>query len=269
MTTINTTDDLLSLLNENHEFREAVRRAILTEELMSLPAVFSSFASEVRSDIKILKDGYNELRQGQQELNDKYQSLSDGQQELNDKYQSLSDGQQELNDKYQSLSDGQQELRQGQHRHTNDIGELKGIGLETKLFNRGPSLIATLLKVRRSERVRVAETDANSEEFNNVIYKAQDAGVIANDEYERLLNTDMIIRSARTGTPGPVYTAIESSYSVTREDIEKVSRTASILRKVFPEAEVHAALYYMVMSSFIETEAVRREVHLMKAGNIV
>ena len=233
MTTINTTDDLLSLLKENHEFREAVRRAILTEELMALPAVFSSFASEVRADIK--------------SLNDKYQELSDGQQELRD---------------------GQEQLRQGQQRHTNDIGELKGIGLETKLFNRGPSLIATLLKVRRSERVRVAETDANSEEFNNVIYKAQDAGVIADDEYARLLNTDMIVKSARTGTSDPVYTAIESSYSVTREDIAKVSRTASILRKVFPEAEIHAALYYMNIPSFIETEAVQGEVHLMKADNI-
>ena len=233
MTTINTTDDLLSLLKENHEFREAVRRAILTEELMALPAVFSSFASEVRADIKSLKEGQQELRDGYRQLNDKYQELSDGQQ-----------------------------------RHTNDIGELKGIGLETKLYNRGLSLIATLLKVRRSERVRVAETDANSEEFNNVIYKAQDAGVIADDEYERLLNTDMIVKSARTGTSDPVYTAIESSYSVTREDIAKVSRTALILRKVFPEAEIHAALYYMNMPSFIETEAVQGEVHLMKADNI-
>lgn len=233
MTTINTTEDLLSLLNENQEFREAVRRAILTEELMALPAVFSSFASEVRSDIK--------------SLNDKYRELSDGQQAIRVELQ---------------------ELRKGQQRHTNDIGELKGIGLETKLFNRGPSLIATLLKVRRSERVRVAETDANSEEFNNVIYKAQDAGVISNDEYARLLNTDMIIKSARMGTSDPVYTAIESSYSVTRGDIEKVSRTASILRKVFPEAEIHAALYYMNMPSFIETEAVEGEVHLMKADNI-
>lgn len=240
MTTINTTDDLLSLLKENHEFREAVRRAILTEELMALPAVFSSFASEVRADIKILKDGQQELR----------------------------DGYRQLNDKYQELSDGQEQLRQGQQRHTNDIGELKGIGLETKLYNRGPSLIATLLKVRRSERVRVAETDANSVEFNNVIYTAQDAGVIADDEYERLLNTDMIVKSARTGTSDPVYTAIESSYSVTRDDIAKVSRTALILRKIFPEAEIHAALYYMNMPSFIETEAVLGEVHLMKADNI-
>ena len=65
MTTINTSDDLLSLLNENEEFRDAVRRAILTEELLALPAVFADFRSEVRADIKELKDGQNELRGGQ------------------------------------------------------------------------------------------------------------------------------------------------------------------------------------------------------------
>ena len=48
MVTINTTDDLLRLLDENPEFREAVRSAILTQELISLPAVFGSFAAEMR-----------------------------------------------------------------------------------------------------------------------------------------------------------------------------------------------------------------------------
>ena len=41
MTMINTSDDILSLLNENDEFRDAVRRAILTEDLLTLPAVFA------------------------------------------------------------------------------------------------------------------------------------------------------------------------------------------------------------------------------------
>ncbi len=44
MPSINTADDLLTLLRENKEFREAVRQAILTEELLTLPAVFNSFA---------------------------------------------------------------------------------------------------------------------------------------------------------------------------------------------------------------------------------
>jgi hypothetical protein len=51
MTTINTTDDLLSLLQENREFREAARQTILTEELLALPAVFAAFASKIDQDI--------------------------------------------------------------------------------------------------------------------------------------------------------------------------------------------------------------------------
>ena len=61
MTTINTTEDFLALLRENQEFREAARQAILTEELLALPAVFSAFASETRTDFRRLESGQKRL----------------------------------------------------------------------------------------------------------------------------------------------------------------------------------------------------------------
>ncbi len=61
MTTINTTDDLLSLLRENREFREAARRTILTEELLALPAVFAAFASKIDQDISEIHDDVRAL----------------------------------------------------------------------------------------------------------------------------------------------------------------------------------------------------------------
>ena len=155
MTTINTTDDLLSLLNENKEFREAVRRAILTEELLALPATHNAFVSEMREFVSEIRN---------------YTKATDR------RLQALEEGQREIKEGQQALEEGQQEIKEGQKGHTNDIGELKGIGLETKLYNRGPSLIATLLKVRANQRVRVAESDNNSEEFNSAIYKAWDEG---------------------------------------------------------------------------------------------
>ncbi len=212
MTMIHTSDDLLALLRENREFREAVRQTILTEELLALPAAFSAFATEVRADIK--------------------------------------------------------RLEEGQRTHTNDIGELKGIGLETKLYNRGPSLVATLLKTRRNERIRAAEHDSNSEEFNEKIYTAQDAGLITDSEYERVLDTDTIIRSVKQEVSEDIYTAVESSYSVTREDIRKVRKTASVLTKLFPDTEIHSALYYMKIAPFIKEEAEQQGVHLIKAKNL-
>ncbi len=212
MTTINTTDDLLSLLQENQEFREAVRKAILTEELLALPAVFNAFASETRGDIKRLNDA--------------------------------------------------------QDRHTNDIGELKGIGLETKLYNRGASYVATLLSVYDIQRIRVAEKDDNSREFNEDIRNALRSGAITMDEYDRVLRTDMIVGALRVGALNPVYTAIEASYSVTRNDIRKVNETAGILGRVFPDAEIHSALCYMNIASFVEHEANQQGIHLLAVRHL-
>ena len=61
MTTINTTEDFLTLIRENQEFREAARQAILTEELLALPAVFSTFALEMRTDFRRLESGQKRL----------------------------------------------------------------------------------------------------------------------------------------------------------------------------------------------------------------
>ena len=49
--TINTTDDLIRLLTENAEFYQAVRRLILTDELIQLPERFAAFAKHVEDFI--------------------------------------------------------------------------------------------------------------------------------------------------------------------------------------------------------------------------
>ena len=48
MVTIRTTDDFLRAMDENPTWKEAVRRAILTEQLLNLPARFDEFTAEQR-----------------------------------------------------------------------------------------------------------------------------------------------------------------------------------------------------------------------------
>ena len=170
---------------------------------------------------------------------------------------------------YERLEQSQERLEQSQQGHANDIGELKGIGLETKLYNRGVSLIATLLKVQDSQRVRVAEMDDNSAEFNSAIYKALEDDILTEEEYDRILDTDMIISSRRPGSSSPVYTAIEAFYSISRGDIAKVRQTATILNKALRDAEIHTALYYMNIAPVIREEAVRQYVHLIRARSLL
>ena len=255
MTTINTADDLLTLLRENQEFREAARQAILTEELLALPAMFNAFVSEMR-------DFVSEMRSYTKVTDERLERLEQGQQRLEERQQRLEEGQ-------QRLEEGQQRLESGQHGHTNDIGMLKGFALETKLYNRGIALVATRMKLRNGRRVRVAEVDDNSDEFNNALYQALNDSTLSEAEYHRILDTDMILSGMLPGSSDLVYIAIETTYTVSRVDIYKVKETAAILGRVFHGVEILVALYYVNIMDMFEDEANQQGVHLIKARNLV
>ena len=236
MVTINTTDDLLRLLDENPEFREAVRNMIMTRELIALPAVFASFASEMR-------EFQSEMRGFQSEMRD-FQS--------------------EVRTELKTHTEAIGEIREMGKTHTNDIGFLKGFALESKLYNRGTSYLATSLNVYDITRIRAAERDENSAEFNSRLRDALENGAITMEEYDRVLSTDMIVSGRRTSVVGTAYVAIEASYSVHRSDIRKVTQTKAILDKIFPDAETYTALFYTNIQPFIEDEAYESGIHLIE-----
>lgn len=124
-------------------------------------------------------------------------------------------------------------------------------------------MTATYLDMYNGERIRVAEKDDNSAEFNDAIYKALSAGSFTKAEYNRIVDTDVIIRGSRIGDARPVYAAIEASYSLNNRDIDKVCQSATLIRRIFPNSEVHSVLYYMRRpNAEIEQEAVSRGVTL-------
>lgn len=283
MTIINTSDDLLALLRENQEFREAVRQAILTEELIALPATFNAFVSEmrdfvseIRSYIKVTDERLDRLEEGQQRLEEQHQRLEERQQGLEEgmlrlegRQLKLEESMLRLEEQHQRLEEGQQRLELGQQGHTNDIGMLKGFALETKLYNRGIALVATRMRLRNGRRIRVAEMDDNSDEFNNALYQALNDGTLSEAEYHRILDTDMILSGMLPGSSDLVYIAIEATYTVSRVDIYKVRETAAILGRVLPGVEILVALYYVNIMDMFEDEANQQGVQLIKARNLV
>ena len=212
MVMIHTSDDLIRVVRENPEFRAAMRRELLTDELLDLPRRFAEYteANNERWD-------ENDCRLDRMEK---------------------------------------------------DIGDLKGISLETKLYNRGMSNIATLLKVRNIRRVRVVEQDDNSAAFNQAIQDAEDRGLLSEWEYDRLLATDMIVRCGRRGSTQPIYVAIEATYGVTNRDIAQVKSSQDALRKIFPDAEVHPALYFFSgLSESIEKRCREEDILLIQVDS--
>lgn len=149
-----------------------------------------------------------------------------------------------------------------------DVGELKGWGLENKLYNRGVSLAAAYVDMYDGERIRVAEKDDNSAEFNAAIRKARSEGSLTDAECRRIVDTDMIIKGRRVGDAHPVYVAIEATYSLAMSDIDKVCQTAALIRSIYPDAEVFPALYYMTRNTELEAAARERDVTLMRSRTL-
>ena len=63
MVTIHTSDDILRVLAENPEWKAAVRREILTEELLNLPARFDQFVGKTEQFQSDTQQAIGELRQ--------------------------------------------------------------------------------------------------------------------------------------------------------------------------------------------------------------
>ena len=262
MVTINTTDDLLRLLDENPEFREAVRQVILTQELISLPAVFTSFQSEMRDFQSEMKDFQSEMREFQSETKDFQSEMREFQSETKDFQSEMRDFQTEVRAELKTHTNDIAELKDMARTHTNDIGILEGIGLETRLADKGLAQIASAFSMRRMRVVRLAEHNRASERFNEAIWAAADDGLIDNSEYERLLDTDLIAQGTVAG--GKIaYCAAEASYTPEVADIDKVLESANILRKVFTDAEVYAAIYCMAMTADDEAQSRQKGVTLL------
>ena len=236
MTMLNTTDDLLRAARQNPEFRAAFQRELLTDALLSLPARFDKYTEATDTKLDALTDSVKTLTDAVTRLTERLDAYTES-------------------------------TNRRLNRMENDIGDLKGIGLESKLYNRGVSLMAMHVGMYDGRRVRVAEADDNSAEFNGTIYAARREGRITKDQYDRILATDMII-AGTDESDNLIYTVIEASCSLAAEDISKVCSTVALIRRLLPEAEVKPVLYYVTPNEILEGEATDQGVTLVRTSTV-
>ena len=230
MTTLNTTDDLLRAARENQEFREAFRDEILKDYTDEKLDALSGNVATLTDNLATLTEQVTAFAKATNSRFDRVDSRF--------------------------------------NRVDNDMATLKGIGLESKLYNRCVALMATHLRMHAGRIVRVAEQDDNSSEFNNIILSALRAGRITQDQYDRILDTDMVVAGTETESDGPIYAVVEASYSLSGADVSKVCATAALVGRLFPGVVVKPVLYYLTPNERMEGEATDQGVTLVRARDI-
>jgi hypothetical protein len=192
---IETFEDLLKALREKPEWREELRRLILTEELLSLPQKFEIFVHQEFRPLKVKVDKIDQdvggLKQDVAVLKEDVAAV----------------------------------LKQDVAILKQDVAELKGEIFERRVRERAPAYFGRLIR-----RCRVI----SFEELADALDDAIDRGVISESQKQDVLNIDVVTKEIlKTDSEKQVIIAGEVSIKVDRVDVERAHERAKILERAF------------------------------------
>ena len=217
MTVIHTTDDLIRLLNENDEFRQAVRRHVLSDELIQLPERHAKFETRVESFIDEQRQFNKEQRQfnkEQRQFNQRMETEISELRQFNKEQRQFNKDQRRFN---QRMENSIGELRGKVARHVVGVYFLEiaeGLGFQCKGILMRADLVQMLI---HSERDDIPHGDRQS-----------------------FFRADLVVEA--TDSDGAMhYIAVEASYTADQRDTSRAQRNAALLTR-FTGHPAHAAI---------------------------
>ena len=221
-TTINTSDDLLRLLAENAEFYQAVRRLVLTDELIELPERFARFTAEVH-DFITRQERFNEE---QRQINHRVDDFIEEQRQFN------------------------AEQRQFNHRIETAIGELKG--------NTARYVVGALFG-EIAEQLGFTFKDTLSRQQLRRLIGPQGHTDASSGDRQSFIRADLVV-IAEDAAGDTHYIAVEASHTADARDTASARRNAELLQR-FTGCPAHAAIASVHNDQDIRAEIDGGEVH--------
>ena len=182
--------DVVRLLEQHPEWRAELRRLVLTEELLALPDQIAELTRQV-----------TRLTEAQARTEEWQAHTEEWQSRTEARLDSLTGVVKRLND---------------------DVGTLKGKGLETHYRLHGSPFFGSLLR-----RPHVL----SSEELSDILDPSMDRGSLSSDEALEIRRADLVVRGTRREDRTLVYLVVEVSWTIDLEDVERAARRSVHLAK--------------------------------------
>ena len=210
--------DFIEILEERPEWREELRRLVLTDELLKLPEMV------------------RELVEAQRRTEERIDTLAEKLESLTARMDALAEAQRKTEERLESLTARVDALAEAQRRTeeelrklisrvdilTKDVSELKGDSLERRYRERAHAYFSQL--IRRSHTL-------SSDEIAELVDRGIREEIITDREGDELLWTDVLVRGRSRMSGEEVYLAVEVSWGVGVEDVERAMNRAKILSK--------------------------------------
>lgn len=227
MTTINTPDDFLRLLREDHNFYEEVRRLILTDELIQLPVQFAELVRVVR------------------ELSAKFDAFAE---ETNRRLAVLEEHAIQTNHRLAVLESDVATLKTDVGTLKTDVGALQGNDLERRARRNILNIASAHLGLVRG-RILLAQGRDPNRGFEDAITSAEEQGLITAEQADHVMLSDIIIRARRANDRRQyVHAVLEVSRSIRQHDLERARDRAATVTAATGKPAIAAVVGQIIQS---------------------
>jgi len=207
--------DILRALKSHPDWLEELRKIILTTELLELPKKFDELlkrVEKIESDVEILKQDVAILKQDVAILK---QDVAVLKQDVAVLKQDVA-----------VLKQDVEILKKDVAYLKGEFGRFKGKDFERTIREKYYAYFGKLL--RKTKLIQF-------EEIVPILDDAEEKGLITEEQRDSLLRLDIIVKGQIKSTQKPVVLAVEVSYSLYRDDIERAIERAEILAQLLKE----------------------------------
>ena len=254
MTRINTFEDILRAMEQDPALRDAMRRHLLLDDLLHLPARVSAletFTADLAQKLSDLTDlvsqfieqttqAFTQVNQRLDRIEADVAELKTGQTELRADVAELKTGQAELKAGQTELRADFSDLKTAQVKMSSQLDNLTGTGLERQAPRLASRRVRQHLEVNRAELL-LALTVPDHPAFRDLLNDAAAEGIISDQEADDLQQADLVLRGT---TPNGVTTNVVTEVSVTigTDDILRASQRAAIMAQASGQPTLAAVM---------------------------
>ena len=190
--------DLLRLLQERPEWREELRRVLLTDEILGLP------------------EAVRELAEAQKRTEESLRALTA-------RVEELGEAQKRTEKRVEELARAQERTERTLATLVTEVGMLKGDALERRYRERPFAYFGRILRKAHA---------LTSDELTEILERGIEKGVITREEAIDIAEADAIVRGRWLEDGEEIYLVVEVSWGVGLSDVERAKRRAELLARL-------------------------------------
>ena len=254
--TVNTDADVIRVIRQNpglifqamredEELLADMRRAILTDEILGLPAQFA----EMKATQDEMLETQNKILATQSEMLETQNRLLQDLAETRRVQAEMLETQNGMLATQNRILAELAELRREQNQMSGRLGNLEGSDLERKLARFAPTRLCQKHQFRRPQiLMSEAIISLHLEEFLDEIGEASFTGAISDEQHRRITDTDMILRVRRREDGETVHCAVEASSMIDRSDVTRAMASSDALHAVYGGRTMPVVLGYQIIN---------------------